>query len=120
MSEQDPTPRPQSELERAVAKVDGDTLRAYQEHCRDTGEQDSMAGLLEFAGLPNPLAGVESAYIDYLERKYPGTRWSRSRDAGDEGVVRRRLVSPEDLENLDERLGAALRAAHGHDGNRPS
>src|SRR4051794_28379692 len=95
----------ETELERAVGAVGPDTFRAYAARCRERGEPMTPAGLLDFAGQANPVAALERAYAAALERRYPGTRWSRPRDMRNQGGgVRRRLIAPHDAEALRERF----------------
>jgi hypothetical protein len=98
-----------SELERAVGAVPDDVFSAYMAACREAGEPTTPEGLLDFAGAANPVAGVERAFIVALERRYPGTRWSRRRDVGNQGGgVRRSLVAEDDANALGYGLAPAL------------
>jgi hypothetical protein len=107
-----------TELERAVFEVPEDTFRAYLRACGERGEPATPAGLLEYAGAHNPVSAVERAYIAAMERRYPGTRWSRTgghvSDQG--GVVRRTLVAEDDPEAFGHRLAPAVRAPDDHRG----
>ena len=101
----------ETELERAVGAVGADTFRAYADRCRERGEAMTPAGLLDFAGQANPVAALERAYAAYLERRYPGTRWSRGRDMRNQsGGVRRRLIAPEDAGTGQDGFAPAVRA----------
>lgn len=98
-----------TEMGKAISSVPEDTFRAYMRQCKERGEQATPAGLLDFAGVHNPVASVERAFISALERRYPGTRWSRTSDVGDQGgAVRRTLVAQDDPEALGHRLAPTL------------
>jgi hypothetical protein len=95
-----------------VGAVGADTFAAYAERCRERGEAMTPAGLLDFAGAANPLAALERAYAAALERRYPGTRWSRPRDMRDQGdVVRRYLIAPKDMGTGGDGFAPTGRAA---------